>query len=62
MLYRIILLIFISFSDIDFCVLDKWSFMGSILLTVNACMDCIVESIMKIVAMVNMGMDIQFLT
>jgi hypothetical protein len=25
-------------------------------------MDCIVESIMKIVAMVNMGMDIQFLT
>jgi len=62
MLYRIILLIFISFSDIDFCGLGNWSFVESILLMGKACMDCIVERIMKIVAMVIMGMSIQFST
>jgi hypothetical protein len=62
MLYRIILLIFISFSDIEFCAKDNWSFVESLLLKVKACIDCVEESIKKIVAMVNMGMSIQFST
>jgi len=61
-LYRIILPIFISFSDIDSCALDNWSFIESILLRGKACIVGIVDSITKIVAMVNMGMGIQFST
>jgi hypothetical protein len=62
MLYKIILPIFISFSDIDFCAADTWSFVESILLKVKACIFGIVDSIMKIVAIVNMDMGIQFST
>ena len=49
MLYNIILTILAPDGAIDFCASDGWSFTGSILLDVEACVICIEESIMKIV-------------
>ena len=48
------------FDAIDFCISDRWSFAGSILLDVIASMVCIEDSIMKIVIIVVTRIGLKF--